>query len=510
MDSILELHSVLLPKQSYEIIDSNEKNISIKYGNSIISYVFESKNIIINPINYDGYHLLRILNSKQNLGYKLFDAFLKIPIENFNEILLELVMTLNEVISNRLYNYCTCCAKPTKLLGLNFINTCNSDICVKTINHLPTEDLISTSYQKDKTVTLTLIKFLISCAKDHPKKDLAFTPIPSILNVDNVEDFVNIIPPILSNKDVNELNKKISESENDLEIYFKLGDIAYAIIKNSLTSNYFNLISRDDVTGDNDVSYINIIYPSEIEKEFQYKQNFLFHGAGFFSWYPIMKNGLKVLSGTQLQANGAAYGRGIYMSDNLSTSYSYSRRGITYNKVVVGLFQVKEPIDKFKKAPSIFVVEDEKILLLRSLIVFNYESGKHINPTKLLNEINKYYKDSIVDIEITRRTSNLVKNKRLKKELELLEKKNYSNIKIIDELTKWEIELSGLKIQINFSSYPLNAPNLVLISGNIPSAIIDSSSNIKIPLIHPSNWNIKNNITEIFEQLEYIISNNLC
>lgn len=38
-----------------------------------------------------------------------------------------------------------------------------------------------------------------------------------------------------------------------------------------------------------------------------------------------MRIGLKNMSGTKGQLNGAAYGQGVYLADDASTSFSYTR-----------------------------------------------------------------------------------------------------------------------------------------------------------------------------------------
>ncbi len=505
MDSFLELHNILLPQEKYSLLEKNTNILIFKYNQAIIKYTFELENIIIEPTNYLGYHVFRIINSRLNLGYNIFDKKFLIKITNFLELNSEIVIILNELLNSDYLGLCTCCSKPVNIMGLDFIRTCSDNNCIRTLNHLPTQDTVISSYQKDREVTLILIKFLIYCSMHHPKRDLAFNPVPSLLGVESPVDFVNVIPEYFKQNDLITIDKFISESENDLELYSKLDNISYGIIKNSLTSNYFNLMSRNDVYNDGSVTFISMIYPSEIEKDFHYKTNFLFHGASIFSWYPIIKNGLKVLSGTQLQANGAAYGPGIYMSDSLSVSLGYSSRS-TLHGPVVGVFQLKEPIDKFKKVNNIFVIPDEKILLLRALIVFKSSNG---HTSKILKEINDYYTvNPVKDIEITKQSTSNIKNKRLSKELDILKKNNFTDIKIIDESIQWEILLLNLKITINFSNYPLNAPNLVLTSGNLPSTIIDSASNIKIPILHPTNWTVKNNILEIIQQLTTIIQLN--
>ena len=50
----------------------------------------------------------------------------------------------------------------------------------------------------------------------------------------------------------------------------------------------------------------------------------LWHGTSMERLFSIMTQGLKVCTGTSLQANGASYGPGIYTADNPGTSWSYS------------------------------------------------------------------------------------------------------------------------------------------------------------------------------------------
>jgi hypothetical protein len=47
------------------------------------------------------------------------------------------------------------------------------------------------------------------------------------------------------------------------------------------------------------------------------------HGSRVENWHSIFRNGLKVYSGTEQQANGAVYGNGIYVSPYSSTSLGY-------------------------------------------------------------------------------------------------------------------------------------------------------------------------------------------
>uniref|UniRef100_A0A914URC9 PARP catalytic domain-containing protein n=1 Tax=Plectus sambesii TaxID=2011161 RepID=A0A914URC9_9BILA len=51
---------------------------------------------------------------------------------------------------------------------------------------------------------------------------------------------------------------------------------------------------------------------------------FLFHGSKLDNWHSILRKGLLVASGTKYQVHGAAYGPGIYLSDQLPLSFGYA------------------------------------------------------------------------------------------------------------------------------------------------------------------------------------------
>ncbi len=60
----------------------------------------------------------------------------------------------------------------------------------------------------------------------------------------------------------------------------------------------------------------------EFERKFEiskkkFGSSFLFHGSGQENWYSILRNGLRVLSNTKYMTCGAAYGAGVYASDQV-------------------------------------------------------------------------------------------------------------------------------------------------------------------------------------------------
>eukprot|EP01126_Amoeba_proteus_P031863 TRINITY_DN3117_c0_g1_i12.p1 TRINITY_DN3117_c0_g1~~TRINITY_DN3117_c0_g1_i12.p1 ORF type:complete len:237 (+),score=56.00 TRINITY_DN3117_c0_g1_i12:1750-2460(+) len=70
--------------------------------------------------------------------------------------------------------------------------------------------------------------------------------------------------------------------------------------------------------------------PPEFESQFQkFKEEhggsfWAWHGSSFGNWHSILHSGLKNLSGTTGQVNGASYGPGIYLASQSSTSVQYS------------------------------------------------------------------------------------------------------------------------------------------------------------------------------------------
>eukprot|EP01080_Neovahlkampfia_damariscottae_P012442 gene12442-6194_t len=55
----------------------------------------------------------------------------------------------------------------------------------------------------------------------------------------------------------------------------------------------------------------------------KYGSFYAWHGSALSNWHAIMRNGLKNMSGTAGQRNGAAYGSGVYLAADSGTSFGY-------------------------------------------------------------------------------------------------------------------------------------------------------------------------------------------
>lgn len=51
---------------------------------------------------------------------------------------------------------------------------------------------------------------------------------------------------------------------------------------------------------------------------------YCWHGSGTYNWHSILREGLRVLSGTKFMSSGQVYGAGIYLARNITTSLPYS------------------------------------------------------------------------------------------------------------------------------------------------------------------------------------------
>ena len=162
----------------------------------------------------------------------------------------------------------------------------------------------------------------------------------------------------------------------------------------------------------------------------------------------------------------------------------------------------------------IFVVDDDKIMLLRYLIVI-----EGILQASHYQELSDYFVKYLGSInKLNEKKSINIKNKRLNAEIKLLNSNNkVFQVEMIGETTNWKIilnEIKGKKIVLNvyFNDYPKLPPKISLETNlNLMKKknICDNNSNIIISEINPSNWEITTNLSKIVDILYNCISNTL-
>jgi ubiquitin-protein ligase len=100
-----------------------------------------------------------------------------------------------------------------------------------------------------------------------------------------------------------------------------------------------------------------------------------------------MYNGLFVAKDSLIQ-NGAAYGTGIYLSNSSSFSLGYSGKHINCSaNLILGVFQVKNPLQTYVKTSNIYVVPEESNVCLRYLIYMKRSNGVY----SITNAMDRYF-----------------------------------------------------------------------------------------------------------------------
>lgn len=113
---------------------------------------------------------------------------------------------------------------------------------------------------------------------------------------------------------------------------------------------------------------------------------FAFHGSAAENWHSILRNGLRNLSGTDLQRNGAAYGSGVYMAKDSSTSFSYSRVGSNWPHSKFGTSSLLcLAIAEVAKGPGVptvpnpyYVVSQDQYIMSRFFLFYPGNSHENV------------------------------------------------------------------------------------------------------------------------------------
>ena len=112
----------------------------------------------------------------------------------------------------------------------------------------------------------------------------------------------------------------------------------------------------------------------DVERDFdaevaEHGSFFAFTGSAMSRWLAILRLGLRVLSGTSLQKNGAAYGPGIYTATHAATALGYAQGAL------IGLVEIINRPQSFKvvSGGGIIVVNDATAIRVRALLHFGSE-----------------------------------------------------------------------------------------------------------------------------------------
>jgi poly [ADP-ribose] polymerase 6/8 len=154
--------------------------------------------------------------------------------------------------------------------------------------------------------------------------------------------------------------------------------------------------------------FLSLISNPSAEIKFQAKAKK--HGSAGERWHAIFRNGLKVLSGTSGQANGAAHGTGIYFAPNSVTSYQYvrstsngyKRSNLGKNVHLIALCEVADVPNINKIQGFTWVVKDESACIVRMLMtgpIMNFDTTQQLlSNLPTLETVIKYQADLLSQV----------------------------------------------------------------------------------------------------------------
>lgn len=184
----------------------------------------------------------------------------------------------------------------------------------------------------------------------------------------------------------------------------------------------------------NNVGQIKVNYSTYDEAMFRETETsfYLFHGSNNINWYSILRNGLKICSGTQLMTAGAAHGKGIYLSDSMAFSASYCHS----NTPCVALFELlgkKEDYATTNK--QIYVCKDDKRLRLKHFFLLS----------SLDSDVMQIISDRVAELKHTPNNQKFIMNEHIS----WRSNPNSNNMlfQIIDDKLDPEIQLGNIALE---------------------------------------------------------------
>ena len=341
--------------------NNNNYNVELSINKDNVFFVPYDDNI-------DNIHFSNVVN-KSNLT-------------NLNQIpeLIEFIVGLD------LNNYCVVCQEKIDFQSDYFVS-CGKQDCLYKYEELIVGNVVAEKFKEDSKKCKFLLKSAIDAIICERKYDI-FEPFPrhflkyevgelkretvSKLTGKNYDDAKNFQLINTTLKDIDKTIKMIKTFKTDLELANYCGKDQYILIRFILMSCKVDIIKNDDILGikHDKFQIYKIAHPVDKEEGFKQISNnmttgYLFHGSRWCNWYSILRNGLKNCSKTKLMTAGAAHGNGIYLSNDINLSFGYGSSG---KESVIGVFEVIDK-QKYLKSGTIFVVDDEKVLIQRYLLI---------------------------------------------------------------------------------------------------------------------------------------------
>ena len=456
---------------------------------------------------------------------------------------------------------------------------------VATTAEIRMDNYVSSQWRAQPAVCEFLLRNAY-CAMNSPRASIIFNPLPaswlsnSVASDSSSIDIRKFIREQEINTNIEKVLAVLRDSYNDAEILERLKTQTYELVRFVLEGNKMllkadNLLSADDIiqvpvenqsleamaklSAARDmekakgidlldaVVQFKVEHTALVEDRFRDRETvYLYHGSRAENWYSILANGIKIGSKSKYFLNGAAYGNGIYLSNDINLSLGYSSTAINYSRtrtntaeeggnMILAIFQViSNP--KWHKSGSIFVVDDENALALRYLLVFNDMENPLVQGIfKAINiKLNSggIQATEKAKLEMAAKNITTIHNKRLMREYQAIMKQDSNvlgfRIQLAEEdnLGRWIIHLekpdnptleaqmqrlgiAAIEIEITFKeTYPIAPPFIRVVYPHFKfhSGHITVGGSLCMEMLTNQGWSPTFNVENVITQIKMAIS----
>jgi ubiquitin-protein ligase len=467
----------------------------------------------------------------------------------------------------KIYNYCFNCGNMLDFLNDSKFMSCDNVECLNICNSSFLDDnSITSEFQKYKnSPNESVLDFIISTAYwslESNRREIIYNPQPLYIKImaeQNNKTLWKLLDDCITNYPIHKILPILKKHDSDQDLYNEIGEIAYAFIKFTIKSNntmifadtligsddIYNVLKEDQITDLNvdktadmivdnllKMKQYNVVHSQIIENKFKKAQNtcYLYHGSRQENWYSIMRNGLKIGStDNKLLVNGAVHGTGIYLSDIINFSITYSNSP----NIIVGVCQVIDTRDKWKKTTNIYVVPEETHVMLKYMIILpNNNTNQLFYLSKILD--NKFQSGIYHDQNTKKTQVTSLRSKRLMKEYKTLMSQSQKDLGFritlphADNLDLWKIHISAedftgndiiqndlkkygieeVELEFKFNeNYPVQPPFVRIVSPRFiyRTGHITLGGSICMELLTNQGWDITTSVSTVITYIKSAI-----
>ncbi|SIP85984.1 Poly-(ADP-ribose) polymerase with ubiquitin-conjugating enzyme/RWD-like [Pacmanvirus A23] len=435
---------------------------------------------------------------------------------------------------------CIYCGLPGAITA-GAVYVCSDVVCRKKYMVEPDNNAVTLLFAKNAQELQFLVKISFAAVNSN-RKDMIFNPFPWMFKF-GPEQFTDDIlgAPALKNRDyellsqcvhcilIDDLFNIIAGVDSDkslieqlVNINQKCGKLLYQFIKfiietKKIETEYCELAIKKD---NNSLIYkqFKIKHDPTVESNFNKTSNefcYLFHGSSVENWHSIIRNGIFNASGTKLMTAGAAYGNGVYLSDNLAINSHYARGNLESAAVnvnssqclrrsdmIVAVFQVASAKELYRKAIGVYVVPDSSKLLIRYLISVPVSAELETLSTELEQIYNRIHSSE------TKMVAKVNSRSKMRIDRDLKQAQNLPGFNSITQINDSEYSLSikvrdfTLCLCIKFTpEYPFESPVLYILSPIVSSTYVLCSGAVSMSELLKKNWKPITSLNTIIEKI---------